>query len=111
MFWCLAAKSRPALCDPMDWSLPVSSTHGTSQARLLEWVAISSSLPAKEETWFRSLGLEDPLEKDMAIHFGVLGNTEKTEKSHGQRSLEDYNPRGRKRVRHDLETKQQQVDK
>ena len=29
------------LCDPMDCSPPVSSVHGTSQARLLEWVAIS----------------------------------------------------------------------
>ena len=33
----------PILCDPMDCSLPGSSTHGISQARVLEWVAISSS--------------------------------------------------------------------
>ena len=32
-----------ALCDPMDYSLPVSSIHGIFQARILEWVAISSS--------------------------------------------------------------------
>ena len=31
------------LCDPMDCSLPGSSVHVISQARLLEWVAISSS--------------------------------------------------------------------
>ena len=31
------------LCDPMDCSLPHSSTHGTFQARVLEWVAISES--------------------------------------------------------------------
>ena len=30
-------------CDPMDYSLPVSSVHRTSQARVLEWVAISFS--------------------------------------------------------------------
>ena len=30
-------------CDPMECSLPGSSVHGISQARLLEWVAISSS--------------------------------------------------------------------
>ena len=30
------------LCDPMDCSLPGSSVHGISQARVLEWVAISS---------------------------------------------------------------------
>ena len=31
------------LCNPMDCSLPGSSVHGISQARILEWVAISSS--------------------------------------------------------------------
>ena len=30
-------------CDPMDCSPPTSSVHGTSQARILEWVAISFS--------------------------------------------------------------------
>ena len=30
-------------CNPMDYSLPGSSVHGISQARILEWVAISSS--------------------------------------------------------------------
>ena len=33
----------PALCDPMDYSPPGSSVHGIMQARILEWVAISSS--------------------------------------------------------------------
>ena len=31
------------LCDPMDCSPPDSSVHGISQARILEWVAISFS--------------------------------------------------------------------
>ena len=31
------------LCDPMDYSPPGSSVHEISQARILEWVAISSS--------------------------------------------------------------------
>ena len=31
------------LCDPMDCSLPGSSIHGISQARILEWLAISFS--------------------------------------------------------------------
>ena len=30
------------LCNPMDCSLPGSSIHGIFQARILEWVAISS---------------------------------------------------------------------
>ena len=33
----------PTLCDPMECSLPGSSAHVISQARILEWVAISSS--------------------------------------------------------------------
>ena len=31
-------------CDPMDCSLPGSSVHGISQARVLEWGAIAFSL-------------------------------------------------------------------
>ena len=40
---CLAAQSCPTLCNPMDCSPPGSSGHGISQARILEWVAISFS--------------------------------------------------------------------
>ena len=32
----------PTLCDPMDYSPPGSSVHGIFQARVLEWVAITS---------------------------------------------------------------------
>ena len=38
-----AAQSCPTLCDPMDCSLPGSSAHGISQARVLEWGAIAFS--------------------------------------------------------------------
>ena len=38
-----AAQSCPTLCDPMDCSLQGSSIHGIFQARILKWVAISSS--------------------------------------------------------------------
>ena len=37
------AQSCPTLTDPMDCSLPGSSVHGIFQARVLKWVAISSS--------------------------------------------------------------------
>ena len=37
------AQLCPALCDPMDYSLPGSSVHGIFQAEILEWVAISFS--------------------------------------------------------------------
>ena len=30
------------------------------------------NLPAKQETWVRPLGQEDPLENEMATHFSVL---------------------------------------
>ena len=39
----LVAQSCLTLCDPMDCSLPGSSLHGISQARILEWVTISFS--------------------------------------------------------------------
>ena len=37
------AQSCPTLRDPMDCSLPGSSAHGISQARVLEWGAIAFS--------------------------------------------------------------------
>ena len=40
---CVVAKSRLTLCDPMDCSLPSSPVHRILQARILKWVAISSS--------------------------------------------------------------------
>ena len=45
------------------------------------------NLPAVQETWFQSLGGEDPLEKGMATHSSILAG-----ESHGQRSLEGYSP-------------------
>ena len=44
----------PTLCDPMDCSPPGSSVHGTSQARVLEWVAMPfsrRSFPPRDWTW------------------------------------------------------------
>ena len=43
LLFCFVAKSYLALCDPMICSRPGSSVHDTSQARILEWVAISFS--------------------------------------------------------------------
>ena len=48
-------------------------------------------LPAMWETWFQSLGWEDPLEKEMATHSSTLAG-----KSHRQRNLVGYSPWGRK---------------
>ena len=41
--FCLVAPSCPTFCNPMDCSPPGSSAHGTSQARILEWVAVPFS--------------------------------------------------------------------
>ena len=49
------------------------------------------NLFAMQEMWVRSLGQEDPLEKEMATHSGFLPG-----KSHGQRSLVGYSPWGHK---------------
>ena len=38
----------PTLCNPMDCSLPGSSVHGISQAKILEWVAVSFSRGSSE---------------------------------------------------------------
>ena len=40
---CVCTRSCLTLYDPMDYSLPGSSVHGISQAKILEWVAISLS--------------------------------------------------------------------
>ena len=47
---CLVTQTCLTLCDPMDCSLTGFSVHRISQARILEWVAISSS---RESSWPR----------------------------------------------------------
>ena len=55
----LAYKLGPVqLCDPMDYSPPVSSVHGILQKRTLEWVAISFSKGSshlRDWTWVSDL--------------------------------------------------------
>ena len=58
--------------------------------------------PTKQEIQVRSLGQEDPVEKEMPTTPVFLPG-----KSHEKRSLAGYSPQGFKRVRHDLVTKQQ----
>ena len=41
--WFVHAQLCPTLCDPTDCSLPGSSVHGISPARILEWVAMPPS--------------------------------------------------------------------
>ena len=57
-----------------------------------------------QETWVPSLGPEDPLEKEMATHSGILACGIPWTEEPGRL----YSPWDCKRVRHDLVTKQQQ---
>ena len=61
-------------------------------------------LPAVWETWVRSLGREDPLEKEMATHSSILAwRIPWTEEPGGLPSMWSQ------RVRHDSVTKQQSL--
>ena len=54
------------------------------------------NLPAMQQTWVRSLGMEDPLEKGMATHTSVLAwRTPWMEEPGGLLSM------GSQKVRHD----------
>ena len=64
---------------------------------LFAYVAQSvKNLPAVQEIWVRSLGWEDPLEKEMATHSSILAwKISWTEEPGGLQSM------GSQRVRHD----------
>ena len=62
--------------------------------------SVVKNLSAKQEMWVRSLGRDDPLEKEMATTPVFLPG-----KSRGERSLSSYSPRGHE-VGHNLVTKQ-----
>ena len=56
---CSVAQLCPTLCYPMNCSPPGSSVHGLLQARILEWVAISSfreSSPPSDQTSISCMG-------------------------------------------------------
>ena len=61
------------------------------------------NLPAMQETQIQFLGWEDPMEEKWQPTPVFLPG-----KSHGQRNLAGYSPRGHKRIRHNLSTKQEQ---
>ena len=83
---CTFAQLCPTVCDPVDYSPPGSSVSGIFQARILEWVIISFSWEGRPsliaqlvknplamwDTWVRSLGWGDPLEKGNATHSSIL---------------------------------------
>ena len=60
------------LCNPMDHSPPDSSVHGIFQARMLEWVAISSS---KASSWPRDRTHVSCIGKSVLYHQHHLGSS------------------------------------
>ena len=65
----------------------MSSLEWASQ--VAQWIKNLSTMQKSQETRFRSLGQEDPLETGMAAHSSTVPG-----EAHGQRSLVGYRPWG-----------------
>ena len=62
-----------ALQKILNWYFPVFRyLNTTSQFMETQWLRICLSVQETEEIWVRSLGWEDPLEKEMATHSSTL---------------------------------------
>ena len=109
---CSVTQSCPALCDPMGCSPPGSSVHRISQARILEWVAISysraSSRP-RDRTRIYYIGKR-------ILYYWAIGKppnvyTEDFKKDHLKVLITRLNPslcfrgEGQRRKQHPLESK------
>ena len=92
-FWAVFSLTFGHFLSP--WALSVSLLGRSSGS-------VVKNLPAMQETLVQLLGWEDPLEKEMVIHFHILSG-----EFHGQRSLVGYSPWGHKRVGRNLATQQQ----
>ena len=76
----LVAQAYPTLCDPTDCGPPASSVHRVSQARVLEWVAVSfsrgSSLPRGQPAsaaWTGGFSATEPPRKPTAVGLKLVG--------------------------------------
>ena len=76
---CLVAESFPTLCNPMDYRPPASSVHGISQARILEWVAITFSQGFSQSRYQTCVSCitgkffaTEPSEKPQNIHTDLI---------------------------------------
>ena len=71
---------KASACDARDPSLIPgsgrSAGEGIGYPLQYSWASLVAqpvkNLPAMQETWFRSLGWENPLEKEKATHFSIL---------------------------------------
>ena len=79
----------------LKWIPPTGSYHSAIKYNVVvTWAASQlaqtvKNLPAMQEMWVQSPGREDPLEKGMATHSGIL-----VWEIPGQRSLMGYSPWG-----------------
>ena len=85
------------------WLIGIMQVSVVLNMGLSRWLMVKN-LSAKQETWVPSLGQEDPLEKEMAIHSSILAW-----KMPGAEETCRLQSLGSQRVRHDLVTKQQQL--
>ena len=73
---CLVTQLDLTPCDPMDCSSPGFSGHGTSQAGILEWVAISSSRGSyRPRDWTLVSCIGDGFFTTMKAHESLLFNS------------------------------------
>ena len=73
------AQSCPTFSNPMDCSPPSSSVRGISQARILEWVAISFS---KRSSWPRDQTHISCIGQQILLPLSHLGSLEEEKKNH-----------------------------
>ena len=74
---CMPAKSLQScltLCDPMEDSPPGFSVHGILQARILEWVAISSSRGSSQPRDRTCISYVSYIGKQVVYHQRQLGS-------------------------------------
>ena len=76
---CLVTKLCLTLCKPMDCCLPGSSVHGISQARILEWLAISFS---RGSSWPRNWTCVSLTGRQILYHQGSITRMQKTTQMH-----------------------------
>ena len=77
------------------WNMPSSGVAGSYGGLGFPDGSVVKNLPAvqeMQETWVQFLGWKNPLQEEMAICSSILA----WKKSHGQRSLKGYSPKGHK---------------
>ena len=106
---CKSVTQRSSNSDKLPWGQTQGGEHRPGSNNAASSLAVPKThilvaqmvqnLPAMQETWVWSLDRENPLEKEMATHSGILAW-----RIHGQRNLAGYSPWGHWRVRNDWMT-------